>query len=415
MASAAASPPIQNPNQDKYLITGIAERKYLTANAEYSDHAPIVYDLSPINPFIKIITWNVANFGDNAFPDSSGKIVYNHKFSITNNANFPNGKETENHYNARLERIAKAISDLFENNKPLADKCDPVFMCQELPSMIEPNKNLKIYTNPHYGTANLERDTIKYNQINTFKTKLNEELKKHKLRLLNLPANKSHYPECNMIIREGNPTRQGDNIEQGILVIGKEKLNWNTINDYLPNKLNPVPQIDKTTNIDAIFEGPENKANRTFINNLLYRSGYSYKIYFEKYLVIFVSVHTQLPIVCDNLITAMVATLIDQIDSIMAAKTTKPKYESLLSIIFAGDFNRSLAPEKEQFTQFTQLKQYLTRNNIKASLNRYSAKPITEGGTDYKTSFGDNKGGYNADNVDCVLEVKFDPPRAKTN
>lgn len=400
--ASAATPPIRNPNiiKDEYLETGIAERKYLTANAEYSDHAPIVYDLSPVNPFIKIITWNVANFGDTPITDKGNIIGYNHKFSITNNANFPNGKETEKHYNARLERIAKAISDLFKKYKPLADNCDPVFMCQELPSFKDtgdPNTT-EFQTYKTYMQTCID-NFIKY-------------LASYGLELLNLKKKKDntidyeYIPECNMIISK----TVNSNINQGIIVIGIEKLKFENIAQYFPVKIkqnpNPGDTLDDT---HPIFKGKENKLNRQFRNNLLYRSGYSYKIYFEKYLVIFVSVHIQVPIVCDTLITAMVATLIDQIDSIMAAKTTRPKYESLLSIIFAGDFNRSLANEP-----FTQLKDYLTRNNILASLNRYSAKPRKEGGIDYnKTSFGDNKGGYNADNVDCVLEVKFDPPRPK--
>ena len=90
----------------------------------YSDHAPIVYE---INPFVKIITWNVGNFGNEEYGNGQN-ITYNHKFNLQR-------REEVDEYILRLMNIVSAMSDLINNNKTQKGNYPPFLFCQELPQM----------------------------------------------------------------------------------------------------------------------------------------------------------------------------------------------------------------------------------------------------------------------------------------
>ena len=98
----------------------------------YSDHAPIVYE---INPFVKIITWNVGNFGNEEYGNGQN-ITYNHKFNLQR-------REKVDEYILRLMNIVSAMSVLINNNKtqkgnpsnPSNPSNPPFLFCQELPQM----------------------------------------------------------------------------------------------------------------------------------------------------------------------------------------------------------------------------------------------------------------------------------------
>jgi hypothetical protein len=86
----------------------------------YSDHAPILY---PINPYINIITWNVAQYG-NIY--NKQHKTYNHKFNM-------NRVETEPEYKVRLQNIVNAIDTLFSSCVKTKGEAPFVFL-QELPN-----------------------------------------------------------------------------------------------------------------------------------------------------------------------------------------------------------------------------------------------------------------------------------------
>lgn len=94
----------------------------------YSDHAPIIYDFSTMpapltNPFIKIITWNVAQWGNYQDPTNG---TYNHKFNLQ-------GLESKQDYMVRLNNLVKAMNEILEGNKT-GGKNYPFLFCQELPA-----------------------------------------------------------------------------------------------------------------------------------------------------------------------------------------------------------------------------------------------------------------------------------------
>lgn len=86
----------------------------------YSDHAPILY---PINPYINIITWNVAQYG-NIYNKQYN--TYNHKFNMSR-------LETEDQYKLRLQNIVNAIDNLV-NSGVTNNGEDPFVFLQELPN-----------------------------------------------------------------------------------------------------------------------------------------------------------------------------------------------------------------------------------------------------------------------------------------
>lgn len=165
-ASAAPSSRLTAPHapvdecftpRDPLLIPiGIPEVNYLSAQeydargTMYSDHAPIIYNLSnayaPLtNPFVSIITWNVGQFGDkkyeNSKPDGTITNTYNHKFTMDR-------VETPDEYNARLQNLVRAMATMLSENiqgtrnpyYPTRGSNYPFLFCQELPT-IEPFHN----------------------------------------------------------------------------------------------------------------------------------------------------------------------------------------------------------------------------------------------------------------------------------
>ena len=122
-------PPIQNPLNPLNLdIQGLPITKYLSverydSHTNYSDHSPILYE---INPYIKIITWNVANFGNITIQHSDPKI-FNHKFYLDRT-------ETLNEYVYRLVNIIYALRNLINTHKTQKGH-GPMIFCQELPQL----------------------------------------------------------------------------------------------------------------------------------------------------------------------------------------------------------------------------------------------------------------------------------------
>ena len=99
---------------DKYLSRALYE-----SATNYSDHSPILYE---INDYTKIITWNVANFGN----IQVGK-TFNHKFYL-------NRTETLSEYVHRLVNIVYALKELIDTNKTKKGR-GPMIFCQELPQL----------------------------------------------------------------------------------------------------------------------------------------------------------------------------------------------------------------------------------------------------------------------------------------
>jgi len=87
----------------------------------YSDHAPILY---PINPYLNIITWNVAQYG-NIYNKKHN--TYNHKFNM-------NRLETEAEYKLRLQNIVNAIDNLVRSGVTETKEEAPFVFLQELPN-----------------------------------------------------------------------------------------------------------------------------------------------------------------------------------------------------------------------------------------------------------------------------------------
>ena len=84
---------------------------------------PISYN---INPFVNIITWNIANFGNEEF-NYKGIITYNHKFNLKR-------KENVDEYIIRLINIVSSMRNIIDTNK--TDRgLNPYLFCQELPQL----------------------------------------------------------------------------------------------------------------------------------------------------------------------------------------------------------------------------------------------------------------------------------------
>ena len=141
-AAAAASSTKCFTQHDPLLVQiGIQKEKYLSAEkydstkTMYSDHAPIIYNLSnappPINnPYVSIITWNVGMRGEAFLDKKTGKPngLYGHKFNMKS-------EESIDNYEKRLENWVNAMAELLdsEDNKPLKGNNHPFLFCQELP------------------------------------------------------------------------------------------------------------------------------------------------------------------------------------------------------------------------------------------------------------------------------------------
>jgi hypothetical protein len=341
MASISAGKSSKGPiNQPGLQITeqhskitsqnGIVIEQYLAKHndttPQYSDHAPIVYDLYPLNPFIRIITWNVANFGNGEFSNQAGNKTYNHKFPIKR-------LETDAEYSNRIDQIATAIADMYKDYKPLAEGIEPIIMCQELP--------------------------FDHSQPN-FKIKLNTELKNSQLKLL---IDSSENKECN-IICGANTT------DIGVINFSDQEIN-------------------------------DEKAKKQLNDNIHKKTSYFYKIYFKTYLVIFVNVHLQFNVNCDDYINGILGMILRWLNTPNNGITGK--YESLLSIIFVGDFNRSLL-----YQDFANVNATLAKFNT-ASMHLYTTT------NDESYAYADNAGTKNTNNVDYMMEVKFTQPFNKVN
>ena len=142
-AAAASSTECFTPHDVHLVQIGIQNEDYLSAEpydstkTMYSDHAPIIYNLSkapsPVtNPYVSIITWNVGMRGEEF--ESTDKITgekrvsYTHKFKMKD-------EESINNYKKRLENLVNAMAELLdsEDNKPLKGNNHPFLFCQELP------------------------------------------------------------------------------------------------------------------------------------------------------------------------------------------------------------------------------------------------------------------------------------------
>jgi len=121
-ATKITQPSVQN--------NGIPNETFLSSDqydciTSYSDHAPIVYE---INQYLKIITWNVGNFGNEQF-GSVQKTTYNHKFTLS-------GTEQVDEYILRLMNIVSAMRELInDNDNTSLNSKLPFLFCQELPQM----------------------------------------------------------------------------------------------------------------------------------------------------------------------------------------------------------------------------------------------------------------------------------------
>jgi hypothetical protein len=93
----------------------------------YSDHAPILYNI-PNNPYLNIITWNVAKYSAHGWPlPPKPPQTFEHKFRNLKAA------ESEPEYEIRLGNISEAIDQMFKNHKS-SKGTNPLIMLQELPT-----------------------------------------------------------------------------------------------------------------------------------------------------------------------------------------------------------------------------------------------------------------------------------------
>ncbi len=91
--------------QSGFPLESYYTRNYSIATGSYSDHAPIVYE--------NILTWNIGQQGLAERDTLTGRIrFYYHKFI---NIRPPEEEqiEADEQYQARLSRIASALSDIF--------------------------------------------------------------------------------------------------------------------------------------------------------------------------------------------------------------------------------------------------------------------------------------------------------------
>jgi hypothetical protein len=141
-AAAAAAPygDCYTPGDSLLIPIGVPDITYLSAEpydssmTMYSDHAPIIYDFDLVkgplkNPNVKIITWNVGQWGNRYFPTPSGIFAYNHKFTMDR-------EEEEWEYRKRMQNIVRAMKTLLLK-KTRGGKNDPFLFCQELPVIFE--------------------------------------------------------------------------------------------------------------------------------------------------------------------------------------------------------------------------------------------------------------------------------------
>lgn len=369
---------------------GIVIHDYLAkpdekTKTQFSDHAPIVYDLKPINPFIRIITWNVANFGDHPSTKYNKATKQNDITSV--NHKFPIGlrTETNDQYSARIVQIANAIADMYKNYKPLAGGIEPIIMCQELPGFKNPPIEPTRPTDPsneqaerfyNINKSKYDQDLAEYNKYKPFMTtqiqSFNTSLGTNNLRLLrDKLSNDSDMPECNIICSK-------DTKDVGVIEFKDD-------NQALTDVTNQIT---------------DEKAKKQLKTNIQNKTSYFYKIYFETYLVIFVNVHLQFNVNCDDYINGILGMILRWLNT---SGNSIGKYESLLSIIFVGDFNRSLL--YQDFTNVnTTLGKFKDATNAIATMHLYTTP------NDQSFAYADNAGNKNVKNVDYMMEVKFPQP-----
>lgn len=164
--------------------TGIAHLDYLTkkyvfdvrSDPPLSDHAPVSYSI-PDNSHIKLITWNVAQFGNEKYVTPDGKVTYNHKFLIKDgNLETTDGLETKEMYLLRLNALTFTFMDILNNIRTNNGKQSFLF-CQELPYIPKTSKGS-------------EQDKLIREIYDEFTKKLS---------LYGLGLNGSPYSECGLI------------------------------------------------------------------------------------------------------------------------------------------------------------------------------------------------------------------------
>jgi hypothetical protein len=166
------------------LYTGNAHMEYLTTKYDFrhieppfSDHAPVSYTI-PGNPYIKLITWNVAQFGNQIFTTPDGKVSFNHKFIIKGGMlEHTGGLETKDMYISRLNNLAFSFMDILKSIKS-EKKTQSFLFCQELPFI---PKNYKYNDDNHIISVEIYKEF------------------KRKLEIYGLGLNGSPNSECGLI------------------------------------------------------------------------------------------------------------------------------------------------------------------------------------------------------------------------
>jgi hypothetical protein len=360
-AAAAAPDPACFTKGDPTLVeigfpdtSCLSENDYNEGKPMLSDHAPIIYlfelDLPYKNPVknnhIKIITWNVGQWGNGGpYPTKApGISTYNHKFKMTRR----NPKlETKEEYIERLTNLVKAMAKLLEYNKPATGSNDPFLFCQELPC--------------------LDRDPNSRELRDHFKqTLLSEKLE--------LKCDSTEQYDFGLIVKKGS-TSQGFNV------------------------------LDKTLYWDSVYADGDLIFPRSSYRDTEWKRFEIYYYTFGVHTYYYVNIHAQYtedPRVIVDFLQKI-------IDTIQVYRTRLRLGIDKVTIYLLGDYNFNIAsPEinKLILTDYGDLPLEdrpleLFANSGRRITSMY--KLTTVNATGY--SLKDNEGGKEPCNIDCILKL----------
>lgn len=354
---------------DALLIPiGVPAKHYLSDAAYgttlmYSDHAPIIYNLTnaPVqikNDYMSIITWNVGSFGDFYNENTN---TYNHKFNLQATEILPD-------YNTRLENLVNAMKDLLDNNNPKKGPNHPFLFCQELPFLIGGQKAAEAKASRTY-----------------FKTLLNDNG-------LELKCDISDRNEFGLIVKIGSNS-------QVFTVLNKE--------DYITNHY---------YNGKYIFPGAPGQSNPLPLGQVATKEWRRFEIYYYNfrdntyYYVNIHAIYTEDPIEIVNFLNRIVDTIQMYHTSQQSQQSQQSQLPNIngVTIYLIGDYNFNIASPV--------INDLIASKYDSEPLNLFAnpyLKPPRKISSMYKLttrdavgySLIDNRGTRSPCNIDCILKL----------
>jgi len=318
----------------------------------YSDHAPIVYDLSHnpiINKYITIITWNVGQYGNQYHAATN---TYNHKFNMQE-------VETLENYQIRLNNIVNAMVVMLNYQGQRQGDNHPFLFCQELPHLyrgnIDPNQ-LNTYFTSALRSAGLGilRDLSKLNEFGLI-VKMGTNSQRF------FVLNKNEYWDLTYERRDGSP---------GFLIFPRDRdeQDWRKFEIYY-------------------YEYPDRRGI----------------IYYYYYVNIHAK-HEPDESIAPEYILGFLKKIIDVIHRY---RQTRGGSINNVTIYIIGDYNFNIASERPEGRLMRSTLENEDTNNLERKiLNMHTF--TTQNASGY--SLADNNGNRNRCNVDCMLKVDLEEP-----